>query len=152
MTVKCERKMPLLAALFVLLSLIKVSAADLAPTGTLRASFIGNNPAQGRVDSQTGEISGPVADLTRELARRLGVPFVILPLSEAGEVIESVRAGRADIGFLAYETARAGQVDFSDPYSIVGSAYTVRANATLKTSADVDRAGVIVGAVKGQSQ
>ena len=36
-------------------------AAELAPTGTLRASFLGNNPTQGRVDAKTGAVSGPIA-------------------------------------------------------------------------------------------
>jgi hypothetical protein len=49
------------------------SKALLAPTGTLRSSFIATNPVQGRVDAKTGEATGPAADLTRELARRLGV-------------------------------------------------------------------------------
>ena len=32
-------------------------AATLAPTGTLRAVFLGGNPVQGRVDEKTGEMS-----------------------------------------------------------------------------------------------
>jgi polar amino acid transport system substrate-binding protein len=140
----------LLVALFLLLPVQQ--RADLAPTGTLRASFIENNPVQGRVDPKTGEVRGPASDLARELARRMGVKFVITPLPNAGAVLESVRSGKVDIGFLAYEAERATQVDFSAPYSRSGSAYAVRANSTFKRSADVDRAGVTVGAVAGQSQ
>jgi len=131
---------------------VPLLAADLAPTGTLRASFIATNPVQGRVDPGTGEVTGPVADLVPELARRLNVPYTIVPLPDAGSVLDSVRAGRADIGFLAYEAARATQVDFSRPYALMGSAYAVRADSPIKKSAEVDRAGVKVGAVKGQSQ
>jgi polar amino acid transport system substrate-binding protein len=127
-------------------------AQGLAPTGTLRASFIASNPVQGRVDAKSGAVTGPVADLTRELARRLGVPFVIAPLPDAGTVLESVKAGRADIGFLAYEAARATQVDFSQPYSLAASAYAVRADSPIRTTAEVDRPGVTIGAVKGVSQ
>ena len=43
----------------------------LASTGTLRAAFLGRNPVQVRVDSQTGEITGPAVDVARELGRRL---------------------------------------------------------------------------------
>ena len=32
-------------------------AVKLAPTGTLRAVFLGGNPVQGRVDAKTGEIA-----------------------------------------------------------------------------------------------
>ncbi|MGH9254136.1 MAG: transporter substrate-binding domain-containing protein [Vicinamibacterales bacterium] len=124
--------------------------ADLAPTGTLRASFIENNPVQGRV-GPSGTVTGPAADLVRELARRLGVPSVITPLPSAGAVLESVRDGKVDVGFLAYEAARATQVDFSDPYSASGSAYAVRGNSSFTRSAEIDRAGVTVGGVAGQS-
>ncbi|MBI4885668.1 MAG: transporter substrate-binding domain-containing protein [Acidobacteria bacterium] len=139
---------PLVLAVFLLLP---VQRAELAPTGTLRASFIENNPVQGRVDARTGAVTGPASDLVRELARRLGVPFVITPMPNAGAVLESVRSGKVDIGFLAYEAARAAQVEFSDPYSSSGSAYAVRGDSTYRNSADVDRAGVTIGAISGQS-
>lgn len=127
-------------------------SADLAPTGTLRASFIENNPNQGRVDPATKAVTGPAADLVRELARRLRVQYEITPLPSAGAVLESVRDGKVDIGFLAYEAARARQVDYSDDYSITGSTYAVRGDSSLKRSVDVDRAGVTVAAIRGQSQ
>src|SRR5919106_2633587 len=89
-----------------ILLLLPLQQVNLAPTGTLRASFIENNPVQGRVDARTGAITGPAADLVRELARRQGVKFEIIPLPSAGAVLESVRSGKVDIGFLAYEAAR----------------------------------------------
>src|SRR4051812_44133881 len=113
----------------VILVLVLVAAASapraqdkalLASTGTLRSSFIATNPVQGRVDGKTGEVTGPAADLTRELARRMGVPFVVTPLPDAGAVLESVKTGKVDIGFLAVEAARATQVEFSDAYSSSG--------------------------------
>ena len=128
------------------------AAAQLAPTGTLRVTFIGNNPVQGRVDAKTVRPPVPCPDLVREFGRRHGVPVVVTPLPDATAVIESVTSGKADIGCLAIEAARATQVDFSDPYLVSGSAYAVRADSPIKTSADVDRAGVTVGAVSSQSQ
>jgi len=125
--------------------------ALLAPTGTLRSSFIATNPVQGRVDAKTGEATGPAADLTRELARRMGVPSVVMPLPDAGAVLESVKSGKVDFGFLAVETERATQVDFSDAYSSSGAAYAVPAKSAFQKSADVDRAGVTIGAITGQA-
>jgi polar amino acid transport system substrate-binding protein len=127
-------------------------AADLAPTGTLRATFLGENPVQGKVDRQTGAITGPVADLVKELARRLNVPYTIIPAPNAREVIDNLKTQKADIGFLAYDPERAAEVDFSRPYALMHNSYVVRADSDFKTSADVDRAGSRVGAVKGQSQ
>jgi polar amino acid transport system substrate-binding protein len=127
------------------------SKALLAPTGTLRASFIATNPVQGRVDAKTGEATGPAADLTRELARRIRVPAVVMPLPDADAVLESVKSGKVDIGFLAVEAERARQVDFSDAYSSSGAAYAVRADSPFQKSSDVDRAGVTIGAITGQA-
>ena len=138
-------------ALIALVLLVQVGAADVAPTGTLRASFIATNPVQGRVDPAPKEATGPAPDLARELARRLGVKVEILPLPDAGAVMESVRSGKADIGFLALEAERATLVDFTDPYVNSGAAYAVRADAPFQKSADVDRPGVIVGGIAGQS-
>jgi polar amino acid transport system substrate-binding protein len=128
------------------------AAVDLAPTGTLRAAFLATNPVQGRVDATTGAVTGPVADLTRELARRLGIPYAIAPVPDPAAVIDAVKTHKADIGFLAYEAARATQVEFSEPYLLMASAYAVRADSPLETSADVDRPGITIGAVTGQSQ
>src|SRR5207249_9767461 len=85
-------------------------AADpvLAPTGTLRAAYIVANLAQARLDSRTGAITGVVADIARELARRAGVPMTIAPLPTAAAVLEAVRTGAADIGFVAPNPERTG--------------------------------------------
>jgi polar amino acid transport system substrate-binding protein len=127
------------------------AAAQLAPTGTLRAAFLETNPIQGRIDPATGALSGPVADLVRELARRLGVPHTLVPVPRAPAAIEAITTGRADIAFIAFEAARAEQVDFSEPYLLMASAYLVRDDSRITRSADVDRAGVIVGAVAAQA-
>jgi polar amino acid transport system substrate-binding protein len=128
------------------------ASAQLAPTGTLRATFIGNNPVQGRVEAGSGAVTGPCPDLVREFGRRSGVPVTVTPLGDANAVIDSVTSGTADIGCLAIEAARARQVDFSDAYLVSGSAYAVRADSPIRTSAEVDRPGVTVGAVTSQSQ
>jgi polar amino acid transport system substrate-binding protein len=131
---------------------LPLPAVDLAPTGTLRVAFLASNPVQGRLDPQTGAITGPVADLVPELAKRLGVPYRIIPVADAAALIASIKSNEADIGFLAYEAARASQVDFSEPYLLMGNAYLVRADSAITSSADVDRRGIKLGAVKGQSQ
>lgn len=141
-----------LGIVLALLAMAAVAAPDLAPTGTLRAVFLATNPVQGRVDPDTRAVTGPVADLVRELGRRLQVPVTITPVPDAAAVIDQVKSQKADIGFLAYEAARAAQVDFSEPYALMASAYAVKADSAIKGSADVDRPGVKVGAVKGQSQ
>lgn len=126
--------------------------ADLTPTGTLRAAFLGTNPVQARTDPKTGEITGPVADLVRELARRLKVPFKLIPAQNAQGVISHVQGGTADIGFLAYEEARAREVEFAGPFAVMYNTHLVRADSPLRTVEDADREGVTIGAVRAQTQ
>jgi polar amino acid transport system substrate-binding protein len=126
-------------------------AADLAPTGTLRAVFLGNNPVHGTVDAKTGAVRGPAADIVEELARRQGVPYTILPAPAAGDVIELLNTEAVDIGFLAWEAERARQVDFSGPYLLMGTTYLLPAASPIRTAADADRAGVKIGAVNNQA-
>jgi polar amino acid transport system substrate-binding protein len=138
---------------FAILISLPLMAADLAPTGTLRATFLGTNPVQGRVDPQTGEVTGPVADLVKDLAKQLGVPYVIIPAKGGGpEVMDRVKAHTADIGFLANDPERAAEVAFSVPYALMSSTFIVRADSPIRSAADVDRAGVRVSAVKNTSQ
>ena len=144
------RRSPSLA--FALATIWPLAAADLAPTGTLRATFLGSNPVQGRVDPKTGAVSGPVADLVAELAKQLGIPYTITPAPNAAGVIEKIKNHSADIGFLAYDAPRAAEVDFAGPFELMYNTYVVAAGSPIKTSAEVDRPGLVVGAVKGQTQ
>ena len=130
---------------------VPLVASDLAPTGTLRATFLNGNPVHGIVDPQTGAISGPVADMVKELARRAGVPYAITPSNGAKELIERLNNHTFDIGLLAFEADRSRQVDFSGPYLLMGSTFLVPASSAIKTAADADRHGVKIGAVDGNS-
>ncbi len=127
------------------------TAAVLAPTGTLRAAFLGDNPALGRVDA-SGNVTGPVADLVKELARRLGVPYALQPAPNTPDIIGRLNAGSADLGFFAYNAARAKQVEFSAPWLLMPNSYVVRADSPIRTVADADRAGVRIAAVKNDTQ
>jgi polar amino acid transport system substrate-binding protein len=124
---------------------VRADASELAPTGTLRAAFIATNPVQARVDPSTGEVRGPAADLTRALAQQLGVPFTIKPAEGVAGVIDSVKSGAADIGFVAYDATRAEQVDFSQTYLLAHNSYIVPRESALRTVADIDRPRIRIG-------
>jgi polar amino acid transport system substrate-binding protein len=127
-------------------------AETLAPTGTLRAVFLGQNPVQGRIDPQTGKALGPVPEIVEALARQIGRPFVIVSAPNAAGIVSALSNQTADIGFLAYDAARARDVDFGAPLLVMFNSYLVPAGSTIRRSADVDRAGVTVAAVRGQTQ
>ena len=127
-------------------------AQVLAPTGTLRAVFLGMNPVQGRIDENSGKPSGPVPDLVEALARRVGVPAAITSSPNAAGIVAALNTGAADVGFLAYDPARARDVDFGAAFMVMFNSYLVRGDSPLQKTADVDRAGITVAAVRGQTQ
>src|SRR5215471_10578233 len=141
-----------LVALVVTLAMAQSQTALLAPTGTLRGVFLGSNPVQGRVNQATGEVTGPVPDLVRELAKRIRVGSKVIPAPDAAGVIRALTDGSADIGFLAYDETRAREVDFGAPFAVMLNSYLVKAGSPIRSSADVDRAGITVAAIKGQTQ
>jgi polar amino acid transport system substrate-binding protein len=120
-------------------------ATQLAPTGTLRAVYIATNPVQAFVDPATKEVRGPAADIARELGKRAGVPVTVTGARGVEGVIDAVKNGAADIGFVAFDPVRASQVDFSQNYSLAQNTYLVRENSLIKWAADADRAGVRIG-------
>jgi polar amino acid transport system substrate-binding protein len=104
------------------------------------------------MDAQTGVASGTVPDLVKELARKLGIQYTLIPAPDARGVIDALQNQSADIGFLAYDETRAREVDFGPAFLVMFNSYLVRANSPLQRSTDIDRVGVKVGAVNGQSQ
>src|SRR5687767_3599613 len=102
-----------IAALILLppLSNTTLAANDIiAPTGTLRAAYIVTKLAAARRHPSTGEITGMNAHLPRQLGRPEGLPVTVPPLPDAGAVLDGVRNGRADIGFVAPNPERMGIV------------------------------------------
>ncbi|MFJ9828991.1 transporter substrate-binding domain-containing protein [Streptomyces sp. NPDC101160] len=124
-------------------------AADLAPTGTLRASINLGNPvlAQGTPDAP----SGITVDLAREIGARLGLPVELLCFDAARKSYEAMASGRADLCFLAVEPAREAEVAFTAPYVVIEGVYAVPRDSALRTPADVDAPGVRIGVKAGSA-
>ncbi|MFL5311215.1 MAG: hypothetical protein ACJ79H_12255, partial [Myxococcales bacterium] len=78
-------------------------AADVAPTGRLRAAINFGNPVLAQRDEATAEPRGVSVDLARELGRRLGVPVDLVGYDAAGKVVEAVKSGAWDVAFLAVD-------------------------------------------------
>lgn len=123
----------------------KAADSIVAPTGTLRAAYIVANVAQGQVDPATGVVTGVIADITKELGRRQDVPISITPFPTAAAVLEAVRSGTADIGFVAPNPERTGVVLYSNTYMLVQQSALVRADSPLRSVAELDRSGHVVG-------
>jgi polar amino acid transport system substrate-binding protein len=128
---------------------ITTIAADLAPTGALRASINLGNPvlAQGTPDAP----GGVTVDLARQIGARLGVPIEFLCFDAARKSYEAMAAGRADICFLAIEPAREAEVAFTAPYVVIEGVFAVPEDSDIVAVAGVDRPGVRIGVKRGSA-
>lgn len=122
---------------------------ELAPNGTMRAGInLGNGVlAQGTPDNPRGV----TVDLSRELARRLGVPLQIVPFEAAGKLFDALADGAWDVAYIANEPVRAAQIEFSAPYVLIEGTYMVMKDSPLKVVEDVDRPGVRIAVGKGSA-
>lgn len=120
--------------------------ADLAPTSKLRAGINYGNFILATKDPASGESRGVAIDLTRELARRLGVPVELVAYDSVGTMVDGAKAGHWDIAFLGADPARAGEISFTAAYLELDVTYLVPAGSPLRAVADVDREGVRVAA------
>lgn len=133
------------------LSAAPATANDLAPTGTLRAVFISTNPTQAVANPQTGEVTGPAADLARALAAKLNVPVTITGANGAAGVVAAVKSGAFDIGFVAFDEIRAAEVDFSQTYSLGQNTYLVKKASPIQSVTEIDKPGIRIGVNTGDA-
>jgi polar amino acid transport system substrate-binding protein len=123
---------------------------DLAPTGKLRAAINFGNGVLAQKGTD-GEPQGISADLSRELAKRLGVAVAFVTFEAAGKVFEAAKAGAWDVGFVAIEPVRAAEIEFSAPYVIIDGTYMVRKDSPLKEVTDVDKPGIRIAVGVGSA-
>lgn len=117
------------------------AVAALAPTGKLRAAINYGNGVLAQ-KGPDGEPRGVSADLSRELAKRLGVPLEFVTFPAAGKAFEAAKENAIDVLFVAIEPVRAAEVEFTPPYVLIEGAYLVPKDSPLREPADVDKPGV----------
>ena len=126
------------------------AAAELSPTGRLRAAINFGNPILASRGAQ-GEPQGVSVDLAREAARRLGLAIELLTFASAGTVVEAVKARQVDLAFVAIDPVRAADMEYTAPYVIIEGAYLVRQGSPLQRNEEVDRAGTRVAVGRGSA-
>jgi polar amino acid transport system substrate-binding protein len=124
--------------------------AELAPSGTMRVAINVGNPVLATRNPVSGEPEGISVDLTRELAKRLGVPVQLVTYNAAGKVTAGVKQNEWDVGFIGIDPQRAEDMDYTPPYVVIEGAYMVRQDSKILTNADVDQPGVRI-AISGGS-
>ena len=114
--------------------------ADLAPTGKLRVALF-PLPHIAVRDKETGQFSGVVVDLSRELAKRLNVPVEFATANSNLAAVDQVKNNQADLTFLVGLPALAAQIDFGVAYIAYETTVLVPANSPIRSLGDVDAPG-----------
>jgi polar amino acid transport system substrate-binding protein len=113
---------------------------ELAPTGKLRAAINYGNGVLAQ-KGPDGEPRGVSADLSRELAKRLGVPLEYVTFTAAGKAFDAAKENKVDVLFVAIEPVRAAEVEFSPAYVLIDGAYLVLKDSPAREPADLDQPG-----------
>ncbi len=120
--------------------------ADLVRAGKIR---VGLFPPQYTKDPATGELKGVWADIARAFAARLGVELVLVEHPTPSKMVDGLKAGVCDMGFLGFDPSRAASVEgFSPPFIEVDYTYLVPADSSIRSAADADRSEVRIAVVR----
>ncbi|HTN11233.1 MAG TPA: transporter substrate-binding domain-containing protein [Acetobacteraceae bacterium] len=115
-------------------------AAQLAPTGTLRAAINLSNFLLVSSRGPSGEPQGVAPDMARAVADAIGVPIRYITFPTPGELADAV--AQWDIGLIGAEPQRAEKIAFSAAYAEIEATYLVPAGSPIGALAEVDRPGV----------
>jgi polar amino acid transport system substrate-binding protein len=129
----------------------QAAVTELAPSGTLRAAINFGNPILATRDATTGQARGVSVDLSRELAKRLGVPLELVTVPSAGQAVEAIKSGKVDIAFVAIDPVRGADMLYSAPYVVIEGAYLVRNESPIRSNAEVDRPGIRIAVGAGSA-
>lgn len=129
----------------------ELAKANITSGQNLRAVYLATNPAQTMRQVETGRRIGVVVDLVQELGKRIGKAWELHAVETPPLVIDAVRSGKADIGFVAYEATRLGTVEFSQTYMLVQQSFLVAGNSPIRTVADIDKKGQKIGGTRNDS-
>jgi polar amino acid transport system substrate-binding protein len=145
MTVGHRLQLPLAALVGLAITLAGPAAAQapdtpkaFAPTGTLRVGVL-MVTYFALPDKASGDLTGVVPDLGRELARRLGVPAQLIRYENPVAVIEAFRKGELDATFIGITADRAAAFDFGPVVLDLQTTYLVPAASPIKSIDEIDR-------------
>jgi polar amino acid transport system substrate-binding protein len=117
--------------------------ADLVRAGRVRVGVGVVSSAHWAIkDPATGELRGVAVDLARALAERLGVELLPVEYPSVPRVLDGLKDGAWDVGFLGIDPSRATVVDFSPPYLQIDATYLVPAGSSIRNVSDADQPGV----------
>jgi polar amino acid transport system substrate-binding protein len=123
--------------------------ADLVRAGKVRIALFSGQYTK---DPVTGELKGVWAEVARALAARVGVQLVLVEHPTPPKMVECLKVGACDLGFLGYDPARAADVEgFSPPFIEFDYTYLVPAGSSIRSAADADRPRLRVAVVQAHA-
>lgn len=126
-------------------------AAELAPSGVLRAAINMGNILLVTGRDEAGDPQGVAPDLAREIASGLGVPVRFVPFARPADLADAAADDVWDIGLIGAEPARAEKIIFTDAYAEIEASYLVPAGSPLRAISDVDRPSVRISVSAGSA-
>jgi polar amino acid transport system substrate-binding protein len=127
--------------------------ADIQRAGEIR---VGLHLPQFEKDPATGELRGVgtgavIVQIANALAEQLGVKVKLIGHPSPPALVECLKAGACDIGFLGYVPNRTVDVGFTPPHIMVPFTFMVRQGVPIQVAADADKAGLHIAAVRGHA-
>ena len=123
----------------------------LAPQGVLKVGVYLGSPTSLVKDSKTGASFGVAFELGHALAQQLQVPVQVVQYQRVAEVVEALKAGQVDMTFTNATAARAKDVDFTPPLIQLELGLLVPRQSSIRSFAEVDKAGMRLGVSQGSS-
>jgi polar amino acid transport system substrate-binding protein len=117
--------------------------AALAPTGKLRVALL-PLPHMAVRDQPTGQFTGVIVDLGRELAKRLDVPAEFVAAESNLDAVGQVKNGRSDVTFLVGLPELTAQIDFGATYIAYETTFLVPENSAIRRLDDIGRSSIRV--------
>jgi polar amino acid transport system substrate-binding protein len=116
-------------------------AAELAPTGVLRAAINMGNFLLVTGKAPNGDPTGVSPDMALAIGARLGVPVKFIPYARPGEIADDAEKGLWDIGNIGAEPQRAAVISFTAAYAEIEATYLVPAGSPIQSVSEVDQPG-----------
>ena len=92
-----------------------------------------------------------IVPIAHALAERMGVKLELVGHPAPPVLIECLKAGDCDAGFLGFTEARTKLVDYATPHIMVPFTYLVPANSPVRTIDDADKPGIRIAAVRNHA-
>lgn len=122
----------------------------LAPTGELRVGVYLGSPTS-LVRDGAGQAHGVAVELGQALAAQLGVPYRQVEFPRLALVLEALKAGDVDFTVTNATTARARDMNFSDPVIALELGLLVPGGSPITIIDEMDRPGRRIGVTQGSS-